>query len=231
MNFTCLIVDDEPVAHSILQNYIADIPTLRIAGSFFNAVDARKFLDKQQVDLLFLDIQMPEINGLDLLKQLPAKPVTILITALLTHAIEAYDLDVIDYLVKPIRPERFLQAVEKATEFLRMQKQAGTLATGNPVEKKQITIKSGIEKIIIDTATISHIQSLKDYMLIYTPERKHIVRATTAKILAMLPGNQFIRVHKSFIVNRSRIKRIASNKIEIDGFTIPLGKLFKNALL
>lgn len=221
-------MDDEPIAHQIIKQYLEEIPSVNITGSFYNAIDARSFLQTNKVDLLFLDIKMPGEDGLSFLKMLHEKPITILITALLDHALEAYDLDVIDYLVKPIRPERFKKALDKASDFLRLQKEAFLIT--NQCQKNQfITIKSGRHKIQIKIDAISHIQSLKDYMLIYTPLHKHIVRSTTSKMLDMLP-EQFVRVHKSFIVNRAQIKRIASNRVEIEGYTIPLGKNFKHSL-
>lgn len=228
MTIHCIIVDDEPIAHQIIEKYLAEFSFLTISGSFYNAVDARNFLEKNKVDLLFLDISMPGEDGLGFLKMLPKKPVTILVTALLDHALEAYDLDVIDYLVKPIRPERFKKALDKAVDFLQVHNQEFLLASQNR-GSRLMTIKSGREKIQINTDNISHIQSLKDYMLIYTPDRKHIVRSTATKMLEMLP-KEFVRVHKSFIVNKEKIKRIASNRVEMEGYVIPLGKNFKHSL-
>ncbi len=229
MMIRCMIVDDEPLAHGILKEYLAGIPGIEIAGHFYNTIDARSFLEQQSVDLLFLDIKMPEEDGLSFLKALPEKPITILVTALLDHALEAYDLDVIDYLVKPIRPERFQKAMGKATDFLRLRQEGFVITDQKIPEKNNISIKSGREKIQIATETISHIQALKDYMLIYTPGGKYIVRSTVKKMLNMLPP-VFIRVHKSFIINKGVMKRVTSSRVDIAGFTIPVGKHFRQSL-
>jgi DNA-binding LytR/AlgR family response regulator len=231
MKINCVIVDDEPLAHSILREYMKDIPAIHIIGSFYNAIDARKFLKEQNVDLIFLDVKMPEEDGMTFLKTLPVKPLTILITATASHALEAYDLDVLDYLVKPMRPERFRKAVDKAIEFFQLRQHEFVMADEKKPENRYLSLKSGREKIQVAIKTISHIQALKDYMLIYTPGKRHIVRSTVIKMLGRLPPEQFVRVHKSFIINKAMIRRVASSKIEIDGFTIPLGKLFKHSLL
>ncbi|MES2332651.1 MAG: LytTR family DNA-binding domain-containing protein [Bacteroidota bacterium] len=230
MMIQCLIIDDEPVAHRILEEYLAESPDMQIAGNCYNTAQARIFLEAHVVDLLFLDIKMPGENGLSFLKTIAVKPVTILTTAMLTHALEAYDLDVIDYLVKPIRPERFRKAIDKAREFLTMRMQAFTLSDTVTTERKFITIKSGRDKLQLDTTTISHIQSLRDYMLIYTTAKKHLIRSTVSNILDILPADDFIRVHKSFIINRWFIKRIGSSQVELSDATIPIGKMFRDSL-
>ena len=229
MKIRCIIVDDEPVAHKVLEEYLSQTLEIEIAGRFFNAIDARKFLEEHTIDLLFLDIKMPEEDGLSFLKGLDEKPVTILVTAMLEHALEAYDLDVIDYLVKPIRPERFQKALNKAIDFLRSRQQRPVPDSVKP-GKGHITIKSGRETVEVATDAISHVQALKDYMLIYTSGTRHIVRSTVTKMLDMLPPGQFVRVHKSFIVNKAMIKRVATNRIELEGFTIPFGKHFRQSL-
>lgn len=229
MNFNCIIVDDEPLAHTILEEYLAGEQAIQVIGSFYNAMDTRNFLKDHKVDLLFLDINMPEEDGMTFLKTTQLKPLTILTTATVDHALEAYDLDVIDYLVKPIRPERFKKAINKVLEFLRSRQQGFEMTDERMLENRYITIKSGREIIKVDTEAISHIQALKDYMMIYCSKKKYIVRSTITKMLDKLPADQFVRAHKSFIVNKKMIKRIASSKIEIDDFTIPLGKLFRSS--
>jgi DNA-binding LytR/AlgR family response regulator len=229
MKIRCMIVDDEPVAHKVLEEYLSETPEIEITGKFFNAIDARRFLEQHKADLLFLDIKMPEEDGLSFLKGLDEKPVTILVTAMLEHALEAYDLDVVDYLVKPIRPERFQKALNKAIDFLRSKQQQSVSDSVKP-GKGHITIKSGKKTAQVAIDAISHVQALKDYMLIYASGTRYIVRSTVTKMLDMLPPGQFARVHKSFIVNKAMIKRVATNRIELDGFTIPFGKHFRQSL-
>lgn len=228
MNYNCMIVDDEPLAHRILEKYLADTEGVSLAHKTFNAKDAAVFLAKNDVDILLLDINMPEINGIDFLKSLDNKPITIFTTAFRNHALEGYELGVLDYLLKPIKQERFQVAISRAVEFLRLKALEQKLEDSS---HKEIIIRSNGQNIRLVTEKITHIQGLKDYTILFTPEKKYVVKGSIKAMLERLPAEQFVRVHKSFIVAKSKLTLITRNKIEFDGFQIPVGRRFKDDVL
>ncbi len=222
----CLIVDDEPLAREVLERYIEDKPELGLVGSATHASEAASALESQAVDILFLDIRMPGESGLDFLKSLTSKPVTILTTAFRDFAIEGFELGVMDYLVKPIAKERFNLAVNRALEFLEL-KQNDVRELEYPSEKKLIVIKSGTKKISVPLNAITHIQGLKDYSIIYAGNQKYLVKGYIKTLEQRFHPDHFIRVHKSFIVARNKIQLINRNKIEIEEFVIPIGDVYR----
>jgi DNA-binding LytR/AlgR family response regulator len=235
MSIKCLIVDDEPLAHKILEKYIADTPALTWAGSCYNAHEARLKLEKEAIDIIFLDIQMPEINGIYFLKSMvmPQEPAVIITTALRKYALDGFDLGVIDYLVKPIDFERFSKGIERAKGYITLKKmQQQTVANTDDSEHKDaLVIKTNGKKIVLSFNEISHLQGLKDYTIVYTQDKKHLIKGYIKLVEDMLPETLFTRVHKSFIVSKSRIKTIYKNKIEINNFKIPIGRSFKKNVL
>jgi DNA-binding LytR/AlgR family response regulator len=231
MKYTCIIVDDEPLAHEVLQGYINGIEILSLVGQFFNAVEAEKYLKLNSIDILFLDIQMPEMSGLELLKRLPEKPITIFTTAFRDFAIEGFELGVMDYLLKPIKGERFNISVNKVIEFLSL-KSLETQMIDDKNITRNITIKSGTKTISLPFASITHIQGLKDYSIVYSDENKRYVIKGYLKVMDKIFNKQdFIRVHKSFIVAKTCIKSIDRDKIEIGNHSIPIGRIFKNNVM
>lgn len=228
MNYTCMIVDDEPLAHRILEKYLVHTEGVTLTHKAFNAKDAASFLRENTVDILLLDINMPEINGIDFLASLEHKPITIFTTAFRNHALEGYELGVLDYLLKPIKQERFQLAISRAVEFLKLKALEQKLEDSF---HKEIIIRSNGQNIRIDTEKITHIQGLKDYTILFTPEKKYVVKGSVKAMLERLPAEQFVRVHKSFIVAKSKLTPIARNKIEFDGFQIPVGRRFKEDVL
>ena len=228
MTYSCMIVDDEPLAHRILEKYLAHTEGVVLKHKAFNAKDASAFLATNDVDILFLDINMPEINGIDFLKSLVEKPVTIFTTAYRNHALEGYELGVLDYLLKPIKEERFQLAINRATEFLKLKALEEQLVEN---EQTDIIIRSNGQNIRLATENISHVQGLKDYTIIFTPEKKYVVKGSVKAMLERLPAAQFVRVHKSFIIAKSRMTVINRHKIEFDGFQIPIGRRFKDDIL
>lgn len=231
MNYTCIIIDDEPIAHDVLINYINSIPNLTLVFQSYNAHDALTYLSDHTVDILFLDVQMPGLDGIGFLQQLVNKPITIMTTANRDHALEGFELGVLDYLVKPIKEDRFKLAVMRAIEFLGLLKNNQiVLAKENGEINKYLTIKSGTKRITLETDKITHLQGLKDYSIIYAGKEKYVIKGYLKNIESILPPNYFTRVHKSFFVATKRIKIINRNRIEFEGYQIPIGRVYKTAI-
>ncbi len=226
MMYKCVLVDDEPLAHKVLVSYIQKAGNLVVVKQCYTAQEARLYLSANAVDILFLDIEMPEESGIQLLQSLPQKSLTIFTTAFLHYSLEGFELGVIDYLVKPIRYERFERAVKRATDFLQLlQLKSGV--ENDITEKNNLLIKSGTKKITVNRNSISHVQALRDYVIIYSIEAKYVVRVTMKEMETLLGTDGFLRVHKSFIISKSKARFFCSNKIDFDNFEIPVGRKFK----
>jgi len=228
---TCIIVDDEPLARQGMEMNIANVPSLQLLGSFGSALAASDFLHKQSVDLMFLDINMPVLNGLDFLKSLKNSPLVIFSTAYPQYALESYELDAIDYLVKPIRIERFLKAVNKADNHLRLLQQEGNQSHVEKIEDDFIFIKADRKYFKVSFKDILYIEGLKDYVIIYTTDSKIITSMNVKTIAAQLPSSLFARVSKSYIVNILHISSFDNELIYVQNNEIPLGQGFKDEFL
>ena len=227
MMYKCMIVDDEPLAHTVLQSHIQKTGSLQIVKQCYSAEDARAYLAANPVDILFLDIEMPEETGIHLLQSLPQKPVTIFTTAYLHYSLEGFELGVIDYLVKPIRYERFERAVKRAIDFLQLlQLRSGV----NDASDAGLLIKTGNKKITVSRGSITHVQALKDYVIIYSEQAKYVVRSTMKEMEELLGAAAFVRVHKSFIIAKSKARFYSANKIEFSNFEIPVGRKYKKVV-
>jgi two-component system, LytTR family, response regulator len=231
--YSCIIVEDEPLARNLLSSYISKVPRLELKQSFSNALDALEYLRDNPVDVLFSDIQMPEVTGITLLKLLKTKPLIILTTAYSEYALEGYELEVYDYLVKPISFERFLKAVEKGIARL---DSTHPQATNTIIQEVQpsanpdyIFVKDGTKLIKINLSDILYIEGLKDYVCIYTPQKKIISLQTMKSLEASLPSERFIRVHNSFIISFSAIEEIEKDRLVINKSTIPISDTYKKA--
>jgi DNA-binding LytR/AlgR family response regulator len=232
MIFNCLIVEDEPIAQQIVESYISKNSRLNLLAIASNTNEARKYIDKQNIDLLFLDIKMPGTDGLTFLKSLSHRPVTILTTAYRNHALEGFDLGVIDYLVKPIKPQRFQQAVTRAVDILNLRNNSTSGSLQRTAESnKEIVIKSGTKHVALTLGSISHIKGLKDYCIVYANGNEYFIKGYIKLIEKQFHPEHFLRVHKSFIVAKSKIKIIQGDKIEIDDFEIPIGNHYKNIVI
>ncbi len=225
----CIVVDDEPLARQGMELNIASISSLQLLGSFSNALAASDFLRKEKVDLMFLDINMPELNGLDFLKSLRDAPLVIFTTAYPQYALESYELDAIDYLVKPIRIERFLKAVNKAENHLRLLQQEATSSQVERIEDDFVFIKADRKYFKIYFKDILYIEGLKDYVIIYTADNKIITSMNVKTIAAQLPASIFARLSKSYIVNVLHITSFDNELVYIQNYEIRLGK-FKEDL-
>ncbi len=230
MNFTCIIVDDEPLSHDVVKAHLRAWDNIDVVSGFFNARDAAQFLEKEKVDILFLDIEMPEISGIEFLRSLDVKPVTIMTTAYRDFALEGFELGVIDYLLKPITAERFDAALKRATEFLNLARLSDKVDFSNENGRSEILIKSGTKRILIDYKTIRYAQGLKDYTILHTQDKKYVVKGSVKAFEDFLPGDFFLRVHRSFIIAKHKIKIVKKNRIEFDGMFIPIGRTYKAAI-
>lgn len=218
----CIIVDDEPAAHYVLVNYINQNPLLVLSHQCYNAIEALNVLRSNTVDLMFLDIDMPEISGLELLQTLKNIPRTILTTAYSEFALESYEYGVIDYLLKPIYYPRFVKSIER---FLAM----------DPVEKPgvasgSITIKVDSMVIELPVADILYAQSYGNYVKIFTPDKSHLASITTNQLENLLPQDHFVRVHKSYIVAVGKIAQVERDNILLNNEKIPVGITYRRNL-
>jgi len=226
MMLTCMIVDDEPLAHKVLLDYINRTNMLLLVKQAFSAAEAREYLYVHPVDILFLDIEMPEETGIALLRSLSQKPVTIFTTAYINYSLEGFELGVMDYLVKPMRYERFQTAVKRAADFIELYKLKSNIESGKN-ENDSLLIKTGKIRKTIGKKQVTHVQALKDYVIIYCDEEKFVVRSTMKEMEGLLGKADFIRTHKSFIIARQKTKFYAAGKIEFNGFEIPVGRKYR----
>lgn len=224
----CIVVDDEALARRLLKDHISKIPELELVAQCESPLQARAEIARHSIDLMFLDIQMPEITGIDFLKTLKTKPLTIFITAFPDYALQSYELDVIDYLLKPVSFERFYQAVNKALEYLSFssQKDAGTTETSRDsmYEKGYFYVKADYKIVRINYRDILFIEGLREYVQIHTENKKIVTYISMQKMAELLPPKHFFRVHKSYIVNLQKIDSIQGNLITICGKQVSVSK-------
>lgn len=227
----CIIVDDEPMARDVLRRYIEKIPILHLTGECSNAIDALMFLQNNKVDLVFLDIRMPELLGTEFVKSLRTPPKIIFTTAFKEYALDGYELDVIDYLLKPIRFDRFLKAVNKAFPKKDETTQNGDSATERKsgIDFIYLRVDKKLVKIIL--SEILYIESAKDYVKVFVNDKCFVTRQTISSVEAMLSGNQFIRIHRSYIIAVDKIKSLTNDLVEIGDVELPIGKFYKNNFL
>lgn len=227
----CVIIDDEPLAREILEEYLLKAG-ITGAVQFGNARDAFAYLHAHEPDVLFLDIEMPEMNGIDFLKSLPQPPVTVFTTAYRDYAFEGYELGVIDFLLKPISFARFRHALEKIHDFLQLKEQNTNLEQNLTEEKPDyIFVKSGVQRVRLAFDDISHIQGLKDYAIIHTGTGKVVIKGSVKAMLDIFPPTRFLRVHKSFIMAIDKIRRIERNRIIWESHQVPIGRNYKDEVL
>lgn len=226
--YQCFIVDDEPIAIEILSTYLGRLQDFRVRQTFTNPIQAFEALQHQPVDLLFLDIQMPELSGLDLLKSLRQRPAVVLTTAFREFALEGFDLDVVDYLLKPVPFERFLRAIDKF--HARTAAQPSGLSTPAPAEQASLIVRTDRKNLKLPLADILYLESLKDYVRIVTPAGKILTKETLAHFEQTLPAAQFLRVHRSFLVAKDKVSARSADGLEIGKTLIPVGRLYKLAV-
>lgn len=227
MEIKCLIVDDEVLAQDVIEKYIDSIPTLRLAGKCDSAVEAISFLHNNPVDLMFLDLNMPELSGLDMLKTLSNPPKVILTTAYSEFALDSYEYGVVDYLLKPIKLERFIKAINKVVALSTVEK---TLETPDTIASTSIFIKEDHYTHQVASKDIYYVEAYGNYLKVHARNKVYVTRETMHGFEKKLAPGQFMRVHKSFIVSLSHIDHISGNRISIAGTEIPVGEIYKLSL-
>lgn len=224
----CVIIDDEPLARKGLREYVSEHDFLELVGEFDNPLKAMELLHSGQIDLLFLDIQMPKLSGLDLLRTLKDPPLTILTTAYSEYAVEGFELEVVDYLVKPIGAERFVKAVWRAREQFELIKSNKAVNTPG---QDYFFIKSDNKLVRILFDELLYAEALQNYVTLHTVSKKYITYLTFRSVEDYLPADRFIRVHKSYIVSASRIDSIEGNDIRIGEHYIPISRNLKEEVM
>jgi len=240
MAYTCIVIDDEQLARTLLESYIAKIPQLELVGQFKSPLEAMTLLQSGTVDLMFLDIQMPDITGTDLLKSLSDLPLTVFTTAYKEYALEGYSLGVIDYLLKPFSFTRFLQATNKALQQLRLSQ--GTPSNGETEVnvstqsdeqlKDYLVVKADHKLHKLLFKDILYVEGLREYVAYYRKDDRIIALQSLKKLEELLPNQDFIRAHKSYIIAIKQVKSLDGNQLEMqNGKLIPIGKSYKEEVL
>lgn len=224
--YSCIIIDDEPGAHRVLENYISRVPELTCTDRFFNALDAYRFLEMNTVDFIFLDINMPELDGLAFIKLFSTPPKIIITSAYSDYAVNGFDLDVCDYLLKPIRFERFLKAIAKVKQSLSVSSHSDK-RTGNDI----IEVRANGQSHTVRIDDIYYIQSIGNYVKLCLKGKNLLVHSTTGEMEAKLKGSSLIRVHKSYIVNVMYVSAFNDMLLSVKDSTIPVGKTFKRYII
>ena len=230
MNIACLIVDDEPLAVRLISSYIQQVPGLEIAGVCNNAIDAFRILGEQRIDLMFLDIKMPKLIGTDFLRSISNPPKVIFITAYRDYALDGYELDIVDYLLKPVSFTRFMKAVSKATKLISLDNNLSSKNT-EPNNNKDsflyFKIDKEMQKVLLHE--ILFIESSKEYVKLHLETGKPLlVKQSISSLQKLLSPHRFLRVHRSYIVTIEKISSYNSTYITIDNQKIPIGRLYKN---
>jgi two-component system, LytTR family, response regulator len=220
----CIVVEDEPLARQILEGYISRVPSLELEGSYEDAIDAIEHLRDHHVDLMFLDIHLPEIKGLTFLKTLTDPPAVIITTAYHEYALEGYELNVVDYLLKPFEFERFLTAVNK------VKKQNQSELAIAETAKDYLFVSIQLKKVKIYFSEILYIESQKEYIKIVTQDNSYLTKMSTHEIEGLLPDSLFKRIHRSFIIAIHKVRSFNSEMVEINGNNIPVGRGYKDVL-
>lgn len=228
MKLRCIAIDDEPLNLELLEDNIRQVPYLELAQGFTNPMQAMQFLQTEDVDLVFIDIQMPGLTGLQFIQSLPKKPMYILVTAYEKFALEGYNLNVVDYLLKPVAMDRFIRACNKAMELQQLRVEG----RGQRAEAKYIFVNADYKMVKVEFSDIIFIESLKDYLKIHLRSQKSalITRMSMKSIEEELPASGFIRIHKSYIVSKDAITAVKKSSVFIGEHELPVGDLYREAV-
>lgn len=232
MKLKCLLVEDEPLAHEVILKYIEDITFLEVVGQAYDAMTALNLLQERAVDLIFLDIRMPKIQGLDFLRILKTRPLVIITSAYEAHALESYELEVCDYLLKPFRFDRFMKAATKALDLYKLrQVPHSTIPAAEitpQVQPHQLFIRSDKRLLQVDLREIHYLESYGNYVKVWKQQEFFLTPQTLTHMESLLPEPDFLRIHKSYIVNRQHILYVEGNMVVLkDKKTLPLGKNYR----
>mgnify|MGYP001823796458 CR=1 FL=1 len=229
--YTCIIIDDEELSRELLENFIERISHLELSGKFTNPLTALPILNEKTIDIIFLDIQMPEMTGIELLKTLSNPPVVILTTAYDKYAIEGFELSVTDYLLKPFSFTRFLQAVNKATELIDLRFKGDKMAftdSSRQASGEFILVNADHKLHRIYLKSIIYIQSMREYIVYYSDQGRIMALGSLKGLEEKLPNSDFIRIHKSYIVAKKRVVSMEGTQVNIGGITLPIGGSYKS---
>ncbi|HET7115205.1 MAG TPA: LytTR family DNA-binding domain-containing protein [Hanamia sp.] len=233
MNIRCLIVDDEPLAVRLISSYIQQVPGLEIAAACNNSIDAFRILGEQKIDLMFLDIKMPKLIGTDFLRSISNPPKVIFITAYRDYALDGYELDIVDYLLKPVSFTRFMKAISKATKFISLDNNFSSIHTehnNNEDSFLYFKIDKEMQKVLLHE--ILFIESSKEYVKLHLENGKPLlVKQSISSMHKLLSPHRFLRVHRSYIVSIEKISSYNPTYITIGDHKIPIGRLYKNEVL
>lgn len=218
----CIAIDDEPLALQLITEYASRIPFLTLEKTFTNPDEGKAWLQENETDLLFLDIQMPDINGLQFYKSLVKKPLVIFTTAYSEYAVEGFNVDAVDYLLKPFEYDRFLKAVFKAREYL-------DFLSGQELQMASIFVKVDYQLMKINLKDVDLIEGLDDYIRIHVKPKPVLTLMTLKSLQERLPSNEFIRIHRSYIVPASKIESFGKSKVKVAGKEIPVGSSYSEA--
>jgi two-component system LytT family response regulator len=223
----CIIVDDEPLARDILEEFAGKVPFLTVKAACKNGFEALEVLQKEKIDLVFLDIQMPDINGIQLYESLSYRPMVIFTTAYSNYAVTGFDLDAVDYLVKPFAFQRFMKAVNKAYE------QFSTVRPATPGDARDFMfVKDGTKMVKVAFDDILYLEGMKDYIKLVLKEKKMVLTLMSMQhMMEKLPAEKFVRIHRSYIVPLSKIELVEKNRVVIGGKHLPVGNSYKNTLM
>lgn len=226
---TCVAIDDEPLALEVIKRFSEKTPGLDLKGLFSNPLDALNFIEQEKVDLVFLDIHMPELTGMQLISSVTYKPMIIFTTAYAEYALESYEFDAVDYLLKPIPFERFVKAVNKAQQAQENSTSSNALPVSNTPNQDYIFIKSDTRFFKVNIDDIKYIEGMRDYVAVHTPKQRILTLMSMTKILEKLPSNRFRRVHKSYIIGVNHISLVQHNRVYIGETEIPISNSYKES--
>lgn len=232
MKLKCLVIDDEPLAREVLVQYISDCPSVELLQVCSDAIEAGEYLLTGKADLLFLDINMPRLSGIDFVKTLTQPVLIIFTTAYPEFASAGFESDAVDYLVKPFSFDRFIKAVNKASEWAEFRKSKEFAKAGHSGPEREFILLRADKKIYkIDFDNIHYFEAAGDYIKVHSRDKKLIIHETFRNLIKQLPGDQFIQVHKSYIVSLAGIRLIEGNQVDVNGHLIPIGLVYKDRLL
>jgi DNA-binding LytR/AlgR family response regulator len=223
MKIKCIIIDDEPLAVEVIQTHLSEFSNMELIGIFNNPIEALSMMENTSIDVIFLDINMPKMNGLEFIRSIGPKTNFIVTTAYREYAVESFDLDVLDYLVKPIPFARFLKSINKLS-----QKVLTEIKDDYSKEKSFIFLKVNKKLVKVKFEDILYIESLKDYIKVFSKTGDYLVHKSLTGITEELPQDQFIRIHRSFTIALDKIKEMEGNTVQIDNKRIPIGRKYLN---
>jgi DNA-binding LytR/AlgR family response regulator len=227
----CLIIDDEPLALKLIKSHLSKLPSFEVAGECRNALQAIEFLKKEKIDLMFLDINMPEITGIEFLKTIPDPPYVIITTAFREYAIEGYDLDIVDFLLKPISFERFLKAVNRFISRTKPARNGNGTPSAPNNEKKYIHIQDGKTVVKLVLSDILYLEGYGEYVKVITQNKNHLVRNSLTEFENKLSESNFLRIHKSYIVNVQKISGFTTLHVILKSTQLPIGRIYRDKVM